>query len=332
VTFTNYDTSSGVSIPSGSLVSTESGVRFRTQATVVLQRAVALPNFEPTSDSVRVVAVRTGEAGNLPPNTIRIVPAGFDPTVLTVNNAAETSGGTHTETPEIKQAEIDKDMAALQKDLQAAFAQDIATGTAAPADTKLFPETALLGPSAPAVDPAKLVGKALETFDLTLTAKGSVIAVDSRPVRAIAEAQLAALVTANHHLVDGSTAIDVGEGTVGEDGQVTFQATARATQVSVVDASAIPAMVKGKTAAEAKAALVAFGDATVTLWPDWATTVTSVDARLSVTVEGGSGAGGAGPSASPGPGSPRPSRTPVGSGSPAPSRSPSAAASSSGTP
>jgi hypothetical protein len=326
VTFTNYDTSSGVSIPSGSSVSTEGGVRFRTQRTVVLQPASIFPAFEPSSGSVQVVAAKTGEAGNVPANTIRVVPASKDPVLLRVNNPAETSGGTHTETPEITQPEIDKAMAALQKDLQVAFDEMIASGTSAPADTTLFPDTALLGPATPDIDPATLVGKPDPTFDLRLTANGTVIAVDPRPVQSIAEAQLASLVTANHRLVDGSADIDVGAGTVGEDSEVTFQATARATQVAIVDASAIPALVKGKTAAEAKAALAAFGDATVTLWPDWVSTVTSVDARLNVTIDES-----AEPSGSPPPsGSPRPSRTPAGSGS-APSVPPGSAGASSGT-
>ena len=74
---------------------------------------------------------------------------------------------------------------------------------------------------------------------------------------------------------------------------------------------------KGKTKAEAEAALATFGTARVTLWPDWVTTVTTVDARLSVTVE--DAAGGSGPSGSPKPGAsaPRPSSSPTRSAPPA---------------
>jgi hypothetical protein len=329
VTFTNYDTSSGVSIPTGSLVSTEGGTRFRTQRTVVLQPAGIIP-FAPTSGAVQVVAVKTGEGGNVPANTIRVVPQGQNPDLLKVNNPGETNGGTHTETPEIKPGEVDKALAALQKDLQATFDEAIASGAHAPEGTTLFPETALLGPATPNIDTATLVGKADPTFDLTLTAQGTVIAVDPSPVQSIAESQLASKVKANHRLVAGSVDIDVGEGTVGEDGQVTFQATARATEVAIVDAAAIPGLIKGKTSVEAKAALVEYGDATVTLWPDWVSTVTSMDARLTVTIDQGPGAGDGSASPSPSRASPRPSRTPGASGSAPPSGS--AAAPSSAAP
>ena len=141
----------------------------------------------------------------------------------------------------------------------------------------------------------------MQTFDLGLTATGTVISVDPRPVRTIAETQLAGQVAKDHQLVPDSVVIDVGTGTVGEDGQVTFQATARATQVAIVDAAALRTLVKGKTAAEARAALVPFGAAAVTLWPDWVATVTGVDARLTVTIEGANGAAAPGAAGSAGP-------------------------------
>ena len=322
VTFTNYDTSSGVSIPRGSIVSTEGGARFRTASTVVLQPAAIIP-FQPSTDSVAVAALKPGEAGNVPANTIRVVPEGQNPDLLKVNNPSPASGGSHTETPEVTKTEVDKAVAALQADLGAAFDAAIASGAGAPAGTTLFAKTATLGAAAPSIDPATLVGQAVETFDLGLSASGTVIAVDPTPVRSIAESQLEREITAGHRLVDGSAVIDVGEGVVGEDGSVSFLATARATQVSVVDPAALRELVKGKTAAEAEAALQPYGDARVTLWPDWASTVTGLDSRLTITVAGDAGVGsGAGP----GPGrSSIPSTRPSASRSPtSPSARPSA--------
>jgi hypothetical protein len=309
VTFTNYDTSSGVSIPSGSLVSTESGIAFRTQQTVVLQPAGILP-FTPRSDSTNVTAAKSGEAGNVPANTIRVVPQGQNPDLLKVNNPAPTSGGTHNETPQVSKAEVDKAVLALQGDLTKAFDAAIASGAGAPADTTLFPDTAVPGQPIPDVDPKTLIGQEIESFDLRLTATGSVIAVDPRPVAEIARSQLNAQVTKDHRLVPDSVVIDVGDGTVGEDGQVTFQASARATQVAIVDANALRSLVKGKTETDAEAALAPYGTASVTLWPDWVSTVTTMDARLTVTVDETPGGAAPGPSSSPRP-SASPSRRPA---------------------
>jgi hypothetical protein len=319
VTFTNYDTSSGVSIPRGSIVSTEGGIRFRTGATVVLQPAAIIP-FQPSTDSVAVTAVKPGEGGNVPANTIRVVPEGQNPDLLKVNNPSAASGGAHTETPEVTKAEVDKAVASLQAELQTAFDTAVAGGAGAPAGTTVFPKTAALGPATPSADPAALAGQAVATYDLGLTATGTVIAVDPSPVRSIAERQLEAKVSAGHRLVQGSADIDVGEGVVGEDGSVSFLATARATEVAIVDASKLRDVVKGKTAAEAVVALQPYGDATVTLWPDWASTVSSMDSRLTITVATDAGASpsgepSAGPSGSAAPPA-RPSPRPIPSATP----------------
>ncbi len=320
VTFTNYDPTASNTIPAGSIVSTEGGIRFRTLSTLVVRRASFTPpsTTVPSEASVNVQAVKPGTEGNVPANAIRVVPPGESSLFLAVHNAQPTSGGTHTETPEISQAELDTAMAALQGDLEAAFRENIASGAGAPADTTLFPETATLGAVTPGIDPATLVGQALATYDLKLSAHGTVIAVDPGPVRTLAESALAAAVDASHRLVADSVVIDVGAGTVGEDGQVTFEAMARATQVAIVDPAVLRALVKGKTLAEARAAMATYGDATVSIWPDWANTVTTVDARLTVTVEEGS-SGAAAPGGSPGlrP-SASPRRSPAASGSPSP--------------
>ena len=298
VTFSNYNPVSSNTIAAGSVVSTEGGIRFKTLASVTVPAGTfVLPNVVPAKRRVAVQAVKPGPEGNVPANAIRVVPQGEDPDFLKVTNDDPTDGGLRTQTPEITKAEVDKAIAELQTQLGASFDQAIASGAGAPQDTTLFPETKNLGIPTPSIDPQTLVGQALPSFDLTLTAKGSVIAVDPRPVRTIAETQLNGRIGADHRLVPGSVDVEVGEGTVGEDGQVTFQATARATRVLVVDANQVRSLVKGKTEAEAAAALARFGDARVVLWPDWVATVPSMDARLSVTIdEGGTtGSGGATP-------------------------------------
>ena len=289
VTFENYNTGGSNTVLSGSIVSTEGGIRFRTLANVTLPPATLIPTtpvtVQPSRRAVAISAVRSGPTGNVPANAIRVVPQGENPALLKVNNPDPTSGGARTETPEITKAEVDKAVAALQKVLQANFSDAIAAGAGAPPETELFPATASLGSPTFAVDPKTLIGKAVETFDLEVGAVGTVTAVDPSPIRAIAESRLTLRIGSDHRLVDGSTEIEVGKGSVGEDGQVTFQATARGARVLVVDANQLRALVKGRTAADAAAALAPYGTATVSLWPSWVTTVTGVDARLSIEVD-----------------------------------------------
>jgi hypothetical protein len=286
VTFTNYDPTSSDTILKGSIVSTEGGIRFRTLATITVSRASFTPpsTTVPSNASVAISAVKPGTAGNVPANAIRVVPQGKNPLFLAVANPSDLTGGTHTETPQVSQTDVDKAVASLQTQLATAFADAVANGAGAPAGTTTFPKTAVLGSPTPSVDPATLVGQPVATFDLSLSASGTVIAVDPTPVRTLAEAQLKAKVGTDHRLVDGSVVVDVGDGTVDDTGAVRFDATARASRVLLVDPASLRSLVKGKTVADATAALAKFGDVQVSLWPSWATTVTSVDARLSVVV------------------------------------------------
>jgi hypothetical protein len=327
VTFTNYDPTSSNTVPAGSIVSTEGGIRFQTLATLIVPHAAFTPpsTTVPSQASVQVQAVQPGVAGNVPANAIRVVPPGENPLFLAVANPNQTSGGTHTETPQVTKAEVDKAVLGVQDDLQAAFRQAVAAGAAAPPGTTLFPATAKLGDPTPDVDPKTLVGQAIESFTISLSAHGSVIAVDPSPIADLARGQLQAQVAKDHRLIPDSVDIAVGQGGVAEDDQVTFEATARAIQVAVVDVNALRGLVKGKTADQAKAALVPYGSATVTIWPDWASTVTGVDARLTVTVDdsaSGAPSGGAGGSPGPSPSPLRPSAVPPGSATPAPSANP----------
>lgn len=318
VTFENYNPVSSNTIPSGSIVATEGGIRFRTVARVTVPAGTfVLPSVIPSRRSVQVEAVKDGPEGNVPANAIRVVPQGENPNFLKVNNPAPTDGGIRTETPEIGKDEVDKAVATLTAQLRTSFDDAVAAGAGAPAGTTLFPDTAQLGAATPDVDPQTLVGQQVPTFDLALTATGTVIAVDPSPVRSIAESRLKEKIGADYLLVEGSTEVDVGDGTVGGDGQVTFRATATALRVAILDPNQLRSLVKGKTVDEAEAALARYGDVSVDLWPSWVSTVTGVDARLSVSIEdvtSGTPTPSARPTATP---SPRPTPT-LGAGSPRP--------------
>ena len=65
-------------------------------------------------------------------------------------------------------------MASLQANVSEAFEAALAGGAGAPANATLFSETAVLGEAAPSVDPATLVGKEQPSFELGLSATGTV--------------------------------------------------------------------------------------------------------------------------------------------------------------
>jgi hypothetical protein len=127
------------------------------------------------------------------------------------------------------------------------------------------------------------VDQEVETFDLTLTAEGTVVAADPSPLEEIGLARIEAEVPEGMELREGSAVVEVGEGTA--EGQViVYPVTASAEAVREIGAAEVRDLVKGLTAAEAEEALAPYGAAEVALWPDWATTVTTLDPRLEVTI------------------------------------------------
>lgn len=286
VRFRNKDFTRSNTVPKGSVVSTQSGIRFRTNSAVTVPRAelVGLQVF-PATANVKVTAVEAGTDGNVEPNTILIIPRGEDPLTLDVSNPDATSGGTREEFPQVEQKDIDAAVAQLGADLQAAFAERMTDPSLAPDGSTLFPETGVLGAPEYTVDPASLLDQEIETFDLGASASGTVRAVDTAAVQAVAEQRLAANVEADHRLVEGSSEIRVEDAVVSDD-RITFPVVATATQVALLDPIAIEAAIRGLPLEDAQRVLGEYGIAELTVWPDWVTTIPTIDARVDVSIGG----------------------------------------------
>ncbi len=282
VRFRNKDFTSTNTIPRGSIVSTQSGIRFRTDRAVTVPRAelVGLQVF-PASANVRVTAVKPGTDGNVEPNTILVIPRGEDPQTIDVTNPDQTSGGTREEFPRIVQADLDAATKALGEALTAAFDEKLADPALTADGTTVFSDTAALGTPTYPTDPATLLHDEVETFELTATATGTVLAVDEGAVQAVAEANITSHVETGYALVDGSSVIDKSLGQV-EDGVIAFPATITASQVLLIDPAAIEAEIRGKSLADAQAILDGYGQAELAVWPDWVGTIPTLDARVEV--------------------------------------------------
>ena len=286
VRFRNKDFTARETIPKGSVVSTASGVRFRTDAAVTVPAAelVGLQVF-PATATVKVTAVDAGPDGNVEPNTILTIPRGEDPLTLDVTNPEATSGGAREEFPRVTQEDVDAAMAAITTALEATFRDRLDDDGLVSGDVTVFAETGQLGLVVPTVDPDTLVGQEVESFDLGATATGTVIAVDAAPVRAIAEARLQASVEAGHELVDGSGEITEAPAVV-EGETIAYPVVVTARQVAILDPAALEAEILGTSLEEARAALGAYGDVELEVWPDWVGTIPTLDARVEVTVQG----------------------------------------------
>jgi hypothetical protein len=286
VTFTNCNFLGAAQVPAGDRVATTTGVVFTTNDALVIPAA----NFQPPNTltcatrDVAVTAAQAGPGGNVPAGSITVVPSDVNPVAVSVKNAQPTSGGSRTVTPKVVQADVQAAQAALQKQLDDAFAQQMAAGTNVPAGLTLFPETAKLGPATFDPDPASLVGQQVAQFTLAASATGTAIAVDETPVTSVAEARLRAQVPPGYDLVAGSVNVQVGTPTV-NGAVVTFPTTATASQVQRLDPAALEAEVRGLPVDQARETLAKYGTVTITTWPDWVSSIPTYDFRVDLTVE-----------------------------------------------
>jgi hypothetical protein len=233
-----------------------------------------------------------------------------------------TAGGSHEEFPRIGQEDVDAAMVSLQAKIADAFAAALADGAGAPPNATVFAETAVLGDSTPTVDPATLVGKEVESFELGLEGSGTVIAVDASPVIEIAETRLLSNVGADHRLVEGSVEIVPGDPTV-TGGEVSFPVTAKARRVPILDPAELLTLIQGRTIDEARSILAQFGDVVISPWPEWVSTIPGIESRVTIEIVGQTPEAGDGEPSPAGSGrpssSPRPSVTAKPSTAPEPS-------------
>ncbi len=288
VRWRNCDPSASYTMPKGTTVRTTDGIEFAIDESVFLPVAIisgggANVNLRCQSSEVAVTAVKAGPAGNVDAGQIKVVPARYNRTLITVTNPSPTTGGAREEFTRVSQKDVDAALATLQADLEAQFEVDVEDPPDLPSGTAVFPETGRLGEATPTVDSASLVGQEVETFTLGLTATGTVLAVDSSPVEVIAATALDEAVTPGYQLMDGSTRIAVGEGTVDGD-VVEFRVAGTAKQVRPVDADALRRQVMGLPADEARAMLEPYGEVQIELWPDMVTSIPTIDQRVTLTV------------------------------------------------
>lgn len=286
VVFTSRNTGAEVEIPAGTQVATASGVVFRTTRRIVVPKATFLPPTPGVAEAP-IEALEAGPAGNVPAGAITRVSSVIQARLVNpddpVSNPGPTSGGKREEFPRVSQADVDRALAALAERAETALRDGLADPELVPGGLTVFEATAKLGELSPSVDPATLVGTEAAEFELELTGEGSVLAVDEAPIAGIAEARVRGSVGEGSAFVEGSLQVEVGNPVV-EAETVRFPVTASGRQTVVVDAATIRAAIKGRPIEEARRLLARFGEVTIEVWPDWVTTIPSLDARLEVLV------------------------------------------------
>ncbi len=284
--WTNCDPTRAYRIPAGTSAKTGGGIGFATDEAVFLPVAILNPpNISCQSREVGATAVKAGTGGNVDAGTVTIVPASYNSVVIKVTNPAAMAGGTREEFTRVSQKDIDAALAELTRQLQDQFV----TWSGAPdelgAGATAFPSTGTLAEPVPSPDPATLLNVEAPTFQLQLSTSGTVVTVETELVEQVANERVISSIPAGHSLRKGSVAVTVGEGQA--DGAVVgFRATASAETIPTLDPAQLRAEIKGMPVDEARRILERYGSVTIELWPGFASTIPTLDARLELTIGG----------------------------------------------
>jgi hypothetical protein len=187
-----------------------------------------LPNVDP-SDARRRVEASGPADGNVPPTRSASVPAGREPGLPEGEQRRPTEGDADRDARGHARPRSTRPSPSSRRSSRAVRRRDRARRgrrrtRRVPADRR----PRRVDPVDP--DPKTLVGQPSRPTTCAVGDRLGRSRSIRRPVNSIAEARLADEVGADHRLVDGSVDITVGKGSVGEDGQITFEATARATR------------------------------------------------------------------------------------------------------
>src|ERR1035437_8519637 len=282
VTFTSINTVFAVPVLAGTQLSTTSGVVFSTTATVT----VPIANFNtstPGTVSAPVQAVKKGTAGNVGASTIVRLPSDLAAARVTVANHNVTTGGTHKVLLVVQQSDLDKATAGLTKSIGSSWADALANPGTLPAGVQLFAATGKLGTITFTPDPTTLLNQQVDSFQLAAAATGTATESDTSNVRSLAESRITSKVLPGYVLVDGSLTTTIGPPTT-NGAVVSIPVTANATEASTVSVDVLKANIEGKSVDQARAYLLQFGDATVSLSPWWASSVPTYDFRIDLTL------------------------------------------------
>jgi hypothetical protein len=334
-TFSSINTVSSVPLPAGTTISTAGGIAFKTTAGVSVPIArVSGTTITRGVVDVPIQAASKGTSGNVGSNTIVRLPADLIAGGVTVTNHSPTTGGTHKVTPVVQQSDLDKATDSLTKSVNDGFTAALANPGELPSGVLLFADTGRLGKITLDPDPTTLLNKQVASFQLTAQATGTATEADTASVRSLAESRITSKVQSGYILVDGSVNTSMGAPTA-HGSVVSIPVTANAAEAATVSVDVLKANIEGKSVKDARAYLLQFGDATISLSPWWASSVPAYDFRIDLTLVAPNSHPGSSPSPVKTPGSTAaasastPSQTASGSGEASPSASTSASSSAS---
>lgn len=282
VRFRSENTVEAVDVAQGTVVATGNGIQFETTERATVPRA-DFSTSTPGTVEVPVRAVRLGTRGNVAAGAITELPASLAQHLVSVRNPNPTDGGRHTEENVVTEADYAAAVTALSAQLDVALAAALADPASIPGGLTAYSDTASHDEGVADQPADVLVGTVTPTFALALDATGSVLAVNETLIDEMARDRLDAALGPGQQLVGDEPTVNHGPGVVADE-FISYSVSASVAAYSSPDVPTLVGQVRGKTVAEARAILAAYGMVQIAMWPDFIDRLPDQPSRISLTI------------------------------------------------
>lgn len=279
-------TTDEIRIAKSTIFQTTSGVRFVTAEERTLPRSLIVPPFDIVLGHVNipVEAAVAGTAGNVPAGRITVSPA---PSRYEVTNPLPTSGGDLRRIAVVQGEDYDALVQRAQPALQEAADQQLAKWQREAASGSQVVGKVLGRLTSVAPAKSDVVGREVETFELTVNGIASSYSIASDQPRRTAVDRLRESLEPGMAMVEGAAVVDDVKVEMSDLGVVTWKLAARASQYRRPDRAGIGRLLAGVAISDAKPVLDREGLRLLRVehTPAWWPRLPLLDGRITVQVE-----------------------------------------------
>jgi len=283
VRLVSQNTVVAVVVGEGTRVSTNSGIVFRTVAQVTLPKWDG--NGPKPAVEVDIRAVKRGPGSNTGAETITRIEKGYEAQQVKVTNPDPIADGARELIKQVTNEDCDSAVETLRGRLREAFTAELAAPPTG--GLTLYPDSGRLGEIDLSISCPELVGTSVpgDIFEITAGTTATALEVDTSVLEETAARHFRVTADPGMRVEAGSIeAIAAADPEVAPDA-ISYPVEVTARVQLAVDPAQIRREIAGRGVAEAREILARYGDATLTLWPEFIPTVPGDPGRIGFEIQ-----------------------------------------------